>query len=200
MKLSESFYLNENVVEVAKQLLGKVLCTNINGSIVSGKIVETEAYSYKERACHAYNSRNTKRTQVLFMKGGTAYVYLCYGIHKLFNVVTNKEGVAEAVLIRAVEPIENISIMQKNRNLTKNTSLTSGPGKLSQALNINLNHNRQSLLNSDLWIEDRDLEIGKVEPTPRIGVAYAKEDALLPWRFLEKGNPYVSKGNNTYHL
>jgi len=200
MKLSQAFYLNDNVTEVAKHLLGKVLCVNINGSILSGKIVETEAYSYKEKACHAYNARYTKRTEVLFMEGGTAYVYLCYGIHKLFNVVTNVEGVAEAVLIRALEPVDNVKMMQENRKMIKNTALTSGPGKLSQAMGINLDHNRQSLTKSNVWIEDRRLDVGQVEKTPRIGVAYAMEDALLPWRFIEKDNPFVSKGNNTYHL
>lgn len=200
MKLSQSFYLIDSVTEVAKQLLGKVLCTKINGSVLSGKIVETEAYSYKEKACHAYNSRHTKRTEVLFMEGGTAYVYLCYGIHNLFNVVTNREGVAEAVLIRALEPIDNISIMQENRNVLKNTALTSGPGKLSEAMGIDLNHNRQPLTSNDIWIEDRNLVTDHIEETPRIGVAYAMEDALLPWRFIEKGSPFVSKGNNTYQL
>ena len=123
MKLPRSFYLNDDVTTVAKQLLGKVLCTYSGAKLLSGKIVETEAYSYKEKACHAYMSRNTNRTEVLFYEGGTSYVYLCYGIHKLFNVVTNKQGVAEAVLIRAVEPIDNIEEMRSRREVKKDIQL-----------------------------------------------------------------------------
>lgn len=200
MKLNQSFYLNEDVTDVAKQLLGKVLCTSINGHILSGKIIETEAYSYKEKACHAYMSRNTSRTEVLFRAGGTAYVYLCYGIHKLFNVVTNKEGKAEAVLVRAVEPLDNVELMRNRRSVSKESELTSGPGKLSQALGIDLEHNKKILTGNDIWIEDRGFTVTHVESSPRIGVAYAKEDALLPWRFTEKGNPFLSSGINTYEL
>lgn len=199
-KLSQSFYLNEDVTEVAKLLLGKVLCTKMNGINLSGKIVETEAYSYKEKACHAYQSKNTKRTEVLFDTGGTSYVYLCYGIHNLFNIVTNKQGVAEAVLVRAIEPLENIDVMFEKRGVKKEHELTSGPGKLSQALGIDLKLNRAPLSGDDIWIEDRGYAPGQIEASPRIGVAYAQEDALLPWRFTEMGNPFVSKGINTYQL
>ncbi len=201
--LNESFYTRNEVVRVAKDLLGKVLVTNVDGVISAGKIVETEAYSYLERACHAYMNRNTNRTQVLFERGGTAYVYLCYGIHRLFNVVTNVAGIAEAVLIRGVEPLDNIEAMTRRRALKKkNYSLTSGPGKLTQALGIKMEHNREWLLNKKVWIEDRGYVIAgdEIRESARIGVAYAKEDALLPWRFFLRENPWVSKGFNNYNL
>lgn len=201
--LNESFYARDEVVTVAKELLGKVLVTNVNGVISAGKIVETEAYSYLEKACHAYMNRNTHRTRVLFERGGTAYVYLCYGIHKLFNVVTNGEGVAEAVLVRGVEPLENITVMQQRRALKKpGYQLTSGPGKLTQALGIGMEHNREWLLERRLWIEDHGYKVPDtaIGESPRIGVAYAKEDALLPWRFFIKENQWVSKGFTNYKL
>ena len=201
--LKESFYTRGQVVKVAQELLGKVLVTNINGVISAGKIVETEAYSYLERACHAYMNRNTNRTQVLFAQGGTSYVYLCYGIHKLFNVVTNVEGIAEAVLVRGIEPLENVEVMQQRRALKRpGYQLTSGPGKLTQALGIDMQHNRESLLDRRLWIEDRGYAIppSGIQEGPRVGVAYAKEDALLPWRFFIKENPWVSKGFTNYKL
>lgn len=198
MKLSKSFYLREDVTQIARELLGKVLFTKIGSQRTAGKIVETEAYSYKERACHAFGQKRTARTETLFMEGGTSYVYLCYGIHKLFNVVTNHEGWAEAVLIRAVEPLEGEQLMVARRGSISGYNLTSGPGKLSQALGINLTFNKQSLMESQIWIEDNGLHVNKIITSPRIGVGYAGEDAKLNWRYSESGNFYVSKGNNTY--
>lgn len=198
-RLSTDFYLNTDVCEVARNLLGKVLVSEIDGSRTSGIIVETEAYSYREKACHAYMNRNTNRTQVLFEKGGTAYVYLCYGIHKLLNIVTNEEGVAEAVLIRALEPLEGIEAMVERRGMNEiGYNLTSGPGKVSQALGITMEHNQTSLLGSQIWIEKGHLIKNAIECSARIGVAYAEEDALLPWRFSFLKNRWVSKGSNTY--
>ncbi|MEM6523771.1 MAG: DNA-3-methyladenine glycosylase [Bacteroidota bacterium] len=198
-RLGVNFYLNSDVCAVAKSLLGKVLVSDSEGVRSSGIIVETEAYSYLEKACHAYMNRNTNRTKVLFQTGGTAYVYLCYGIHKLLNVVTNQQGVAEAVLIRAIEPLEGVEKMiERRRFKTLNYNLTSGPGKVSQALGITMRHNTMSLLGNDLWIESNNRVSEKIIASPRIGVAYAEEDALLPWRFSFAQNKWVSKGNNSY--
>lgn len=199
MKLDKSFFLRDSVTEVARELLGKTLYTNFDKQLTAGIVVETEAYSYTEKACHAYNNRRTARTETLFRDGGTCYVYLCYGIHKLFNIVTNNEGTAEAVLIRAVEPVEGMETMLYRRGFDRETvALTSGPGKLSQALGIGLKHDKTTLFEDDIWLEDNGIDSRGIDESPRIGVAYAQEDALLPWRFTIKDNPWVSKGNNTY--
>lgn len=195
MKLPESFYQSDNVVQVARQLLGKVLITNIQGKITSGIIVETEAYSSIERGCHAYNDRMTERNKVMFDSGGICYVYLCYGIHHLFNVVTNQPGRADAVLIRALEPLEGVEIMMKRMNAKSTQRITSGPGKLTKALGIDRSHNGYYLLDDQIWIEDRGMKLTsrQIESSARIGIDYAGEDALLPWRFTIKGNKWVSK-------
>lgn len=193
MKLKESFYLRSDVVAIARELLGKRLCVQSNEGILSATIVETEAYSYLEKACHAYNNRRTKRTETLFARGGLSYVYLCYGIHRLFNVVTNVEGKAEAVLIRAVEPDGNLETMRTRRGVSSDYQLTSGPGKLSEALNISLTHNGETLLGDSIWLEDGESPVAHdIVETTRIGVAYAKEDALLPWRFYNASSKFVS--------
>ena len=200
MKLPQSYYLNNSVTQVAEDLIGKTIYTNFDNRLTAGVVVETEAYSFKEKACHAYNNRRTARTETLFAEGGTSYVYLCYGIHKLFNIVTNTKDVAEAVLIRAVEPVIGQEIMFERRGITNSSQLTTGPGKLSQALGIGLAHNKLRLFGNEIWLEDNGLhpEV-TIEKSPRIGVAYAREDALLPWRFTMKSNPWVSKGNNSYN-
>ncbi|MEJ2005643.1 MAG: DNA-3-methyladenine glycosylase [Cyclobacteriaceae bacterium] len=181
MKLDNSFYRNEEVTDVAKNLLGKVLYADINDVVCAGRIVETEAYSFREKACHAYGNRFTARTETLFAEGGTAYVYLCYGIHRLFNIVTNQEGVAEAVLIRALEPIQGINHMRGRRNKSSLTALTSGPGKLAQAMGIDLEHDKISLTGPDIWLENDNFSLSEPEiiSGPRIGVDYAGDDALL---------------------
>lgn len=191
-----SWYLNDNVEEVAQQLLGKILCTKFDGVITRGKIVETEAYSGdNDKACHANNQKMTKRNQIMFGKGGHAYVYLCYGIHHLFNVVTNKEGNADAVLIRAVEPLEGVEMMMGRRKMNKiEKRLTAGPGTLSQALGIQISHYGIALNSNVIWIE-RGVKVSEnnIVSTTRIGVDYAEEDALKPWRFYIKENRWVSK-------
>jgi DNA-3-methyladenine glycosylase len=196
MRLGEDFYQRDDIVQIARELLGKVLFTRINGIVTSGMIVETEAYSWRERGCHAYGSKKTQRNAILFENGGYAYVYLCYGMHNLFNIVTNKPGVAEAVLIRALEPIDGLEEMKLRRNLNAvDLRLTSGPGKLTKALGINRTLNGKSLLNNEVWVEDRPgiMLPTVIEASARIGIEYAKEDALLPWRFTLKGNKWVSK-------
>lgn len=195
-KLKQSFFEREDVVKISRELLGKYLFTEINGCISGGMIVETEAYNGRcDKACHAFN-RRTKRTEIIYDEGGKAYVYLCYGIHYLFNITTNKKGLADAILVRAIEPIEGIDLMLKRRNKTKVTpQLTAGPGVLSQALGINKSHYGLPLNGSGVWLEDRGVEIKDEDiiAGPRIGVDYAGEDALLPWRFFIKGNKFVSR-------
>lgn len=196
MKLTDSFYQRTDVVKIARELLGKVLFTNVNGIITGGIIVETEAYSWREKGCHAYGSKKTNRNAVMFEKGGYAYVYLCYGMHYLFNIVTNKPSVPEAVLIRALEPLHGIEEMFLRRGKLKNDfHLTSGPGKLTKALGIDRKLNGKFLLDDEVWVEDtgRRITNRNIEATPRIGIDYAGEDALLPWRFTVKGNDWISK-------
>lgn len=195
MKLPESFYQRSDVERIAKDLLGKVLVTRINKSLTSGMIVETEAYSFRERGCHAYNYLRTSRTEIMFLPGGHAYVYLCYGIHHLFNVVTNKTDKPEAVLIRALQPKSGNEIMMKRMAVKNMNRITSGPGKLTKALGIDRRLNGIGLLNDEVWIEDTGTKIAKkdIVETKRIGIAYAQEDAELLWRYYIKGNPWVSK-------
>jgi DNA-3-methyladenine glycosylase len=196
MKLTESFYERPNVVKIARELLGKSLFTNVSGFVTGGKIVETEAYSWKEKGCHAFGGRMTPRNKIMFDKGGHAYVYLCYGMHNLFNVVTNREGNADAVLIRALEPIEGLKEMKKRRGELQNPfHLTSGPGKLTKAMGIDRTFNGKFLLNRDVWIEDigETVKRNHIVACERIGIDYAGEDAKLPWRFLIKGNAWISK-------
>jgi DNA-3-methyladenine glycosylase len=195
MKLDWDFYQRDDVVEISRDLLGKVLVTNVGGVLTSGIIVETEAYSWRERGSHAYGAKLTPRTSVMFREGGRAYVYLCYGMHHLFNVVTNREGVAEAVLVRALEPLDGIPAMAARRgSKVKFHHLTSGPGKLTRSLGIDRTLNGKLLSDDEIWIEDgKRLSASQVEVSRRIGIDYAGEDALLPWRFSIKGNPWVSK-------
>jgi DNA-3-methyladenine glycosylase len=194
LRLTPEFYLDKNVVKIARSLLGKTLFTRIDGHVTAGKIVETEAYSWKERGCHAFKGK-TNRNAVMFDEGGVAYVYLCYGIHQMFNIVTNHKGSADAVLIRALEPVLGIEIMKERRGRIGNEfQLTSGPGKLSRALGIDRNLNGKSLFQNEVWIEDggASLPSKKIVSSKRIGIDYAGEDALLPWRFTIKDSLWVS--------
>jgi len=198
MILTESFYTRKDVVKIAKELLGKVLVTNIDGIKTSGMIVETEAYAGAgDKASHAYGNRRTNRTEIMFRNGGSAYVYLCYGIHHLFNVVTNVQDVPHAVLIRAIEPLEGIEYMLQRRKKEKLTpALTAGPGAMSAALGIVTSHTGILLRDDAIYIEDRGIKVPAkdIVAATRVGVAYAQEDAMLPYRFYIKGNKYVSKG------
>jgi DNA-3-methyladenine glycosylase len=196
--LDESFYQDRDVLKLGEELLGKFLCTNIDGIYTSGKIVETEAYRAPEdKASHAYGNRRTSRTEVMFHPGGQAYVYLCYGIHHLFNVVTGPEGQAHAILIRAIEPVDGIDEMLKRRQMRKTAyQLTSGPGVLTRALGITTQWNGSWLTSGKhIWIEDRNTGIsGKdVLKSPRVGVDYAEECAAWDWRFRIKDNPWCSR-------
>ncbi|GEN70625.1 DNA-3-methyladenine glycosylase [Chryseobacterium lathyri] len=197
MKLPLSYYLNQDVIFLAKDLLGKVLFTEINGDITAGIIVETEAYfGVIDKASHAYGGRRTGRTETLYTQGGVSYVYLCYGIHHLFNVVSSVEDEPHAVLVRAVEPLIGKEIMEIRRNMpASKTAISSGPGSAAKALGIDRSFNKKDLTENEIWIEDHRIKYSpdEIVSGPRIGVAYAQEDALLPWRFYVRGNKYVSK-------
>ena len=195
-KIDLKWFQHQDVTYIARHLLGKMLCTNIGGQVTKGMIVETEAYSgQQDKACHANNHRMTKRNKVMFEAGGLAYIYLCYGIHHLFNVVTNIKGRADAVLVRAVEPIEGINAMLQRRNMLKvEKRLTSGPGVLTEALGIKTSHYGTALNSNLIWIENAPVVLEEhVMATRRIGVDYAEEDALKPWRFIIKENKWVSR-------
>ncbi len=193
-QIPKSFFNHKDVTHIAKSLLGKELFTVIKGQTTSGLIVESEAYSYRERGCHAFNNNLTDRNKVMFEEGGIAYVYLCYGIHHLFNVVTNKKGKADAVLIRALQPRQGSVHMLTRMKVTTLKRITSGPGKLTKAMGIDRKWNGVSLSNSDLWIEEGvKVQSTQIVATTRIGIDYAGEDARLPWRFYLKDNEWVSK-------
>lgn len=196
-KLPLSFYRRPDVVQIAKELLGKKLVSFVDGQLTSGLIVETEAYAGStDRASHGYGGRRTARNEMLYQAGGVAYVYLCYGIHHLFNVVTNEAGIPHAVLIRAIQPEEGIEYMLRRAGKQQlDYSLTAGPGALSRALGIHYRqHNGVKLTGNLIWIEDASsVPDTEVVATTRVGVAYAQEDAWLPYRFYLRDNPWVSK-------
>lgn len=195
-KLKASFYDDPDVVKLARSLLGKLLVTEIDGIRTVGRIVETEAYAGEiDRASHAYGGRRTNRTEIMFGSSGKAYVYLCYGIHHLFNVVTNTQGNPHAILVRALEPVDGITDMLLRTGKKKaDYSLTRGPGNVSKALGIRTGHTGTSLLGNLIYIVDDNFRVAETDivASPRIGVDYAGEDALLPYRFHIRNNPYVS--------
>lgn len=196
-KLSRSFYERADVVQISKDLIGKVLCTQINGVLTKAEIVETEAYNGRtDKACHAHLQTRTKRTEVMYGPPGHAYIYLCYGIHHLFNIVTHKDGYADAVLIRGVKPLVGADHMVIRRGKEKlKPVIANGPGKLSQAMGITTDLNKTDLLRENIWVEDHQNHIrsDQIIASKRIGVDYAGEDALLPWRFTLKGSKWISK-------
>lgn len=195
-KIPVSFYQQSNVLTIAKALLGKLLITQFDDIITTARITETEAYNgIIDKASHAYGNRRTNRTEIMYAEGGHAYVYLCYGIHHLFNVVTNKKDHPNAVLIRAAEPVYGHSAMLERTGKKKvDFTLTKGPGNVSKALGIQTFHSGISLQSDILFIADDGYTVAKnnIIATPRIGVDYAGEDALLLYRFFIKENPYVS--------
>jgi len=198
MKLEKDFYLNEDVVQISKDLLGKYLFTKIDGKLTAGIITETEAYAGSiDKASHAYGNRRTNRTEIMFADGGVSYVYLCYGIHHLFNVITNFKDVPHAVLVRAIQPAEGINTILERRNIISEKDLlkhkknnykkvAGGPGTVSQALGIKTKHTGLDLTGSIIWLEDKGIKVPpkNIIAGPRIGVDYAEEDAQLPYRFI----------------
>lgn len=196
-KLPFSFYQNDDVNALALQLLGNRLFTRLDGQVTGGIIVETEAYKgVDDKASHAYGGRFTDRTKVMYENGGLSYVYLCYGIHHLFNVVTGPEQTPHAVLIRGLEPLTGVDLMMERRGMSVlKPNITAGPGALAKAMGIDRLLNAKDLTGEEIWIEDAlpGWNIGEAVAGPRIGVDYAGDHALLPWRYYVKGNKYVSK-------
>ncbi len=199
-KLPIQFYKRDDVVLIARELVGKIIVTNFNGEVTSGRIVETEAYiAITDRASHSYRGKRTARNEHMYAAAGTSYVYICYGMHHLFNVVTNKKDVPDAVLIRAVEPLSGIDIMLKRTGKIKlDNSLTKGPGNAAKALGISKINSGLNLLDNDIYLAHDKFKIieNAIGASPRIGVESSGEAALLPYRFYLKGNKYVSSYPN----
>ena len=195
-KLQPAFYQQTDVAAIARQLLGKILVTQTAGVRTAGIIVETEAYAgITDRASHAWNNRRTKRTEIIYAPGGVAYIYLCYGIHYLFNVITNARDVPHAVLVRALEPLEGIEAMKSRYGSKAPPKFTAGPGSLCKAMGINAAQNGESLSGDKIWIEAAaEIADENILTGTRVGVQYAEEDDYLPYRFSIKNNPWVSKG------
>lgn len=195
-RLEASFYQRADTVAIARDLLGKVLVTEWDGIRTSGVIVETEAYlGAEDRACHAWDGRRTPRTEPMYAAGGIAYVYLCYGIHHLFNVVSHRAGEPHAILVRAVEPLEGVDEMLRRRGKAKvDRSLGGGPGALTAALGIKTVHTGLSLGAGSIWIGDRGLSVEReaVLASARVGVGYAGADAELPLRFRLRDSKWTS--------
>ena len=196
-KLGRDFYTRADTLRVARELLGKRLVVPAPaGERVSARIVETEAYlGVEDRAAHSYGGRRTPRTEVMFRVGGTVYVFFVYGMHHQLNVVTGAEGQPHVVLLRAVEPEEGIGLMLERRPVSKERELTNGPGKLCRALGIDGSYNGEDVTGPRIWIEETGVKFGREEIAsgPRVGIDYAGEDALKPWRFWVKGNEFVSR-------
>lgn len=197
MKLPLSFYQRNDAVLVARELLGKHVYTQINGEITGGVIVETEAYQGPEdRGSHAYNNRKTPRNEIMFGAGGVTYMYICYGIHDMLNVVTGAEGTSHAVLIRAVEPTVGLELMRERRQVfNEDARLCRGPGALAKALGLVKAHNGIDLQEDTIWIEDRgelDTE-SEIISSARVGMNFDGPYKTIPWRFYIKGNRNVSR-------
>ncbi|MCC9293708.1 DNA-3-methyladenine glycosylase [Clostridium sp. MT-14] len=199
-KLQRNFY-NKDTLSVAKNLLGKILVHTINGKRLSGRIVETEAYKgITDKAAHSYGGRRTKRTEVMYGPCGFSYVYMIYGMYYCFNIVTEKKDIPEAVLIRAVEPLENLNEISLNRynrlfsslNKTQIKNLTNGPGKLCKGLAIGKTENKLDLYGNTLYIAEDNFSNFNIKNAKRIGISYAQEAADYPWRFYIENNIYVS--------
>jgi DNA-3-methyladenine glycosylase len=195
-KLLREFYHSNDTVSVARGLLGKLIVVpDEQGRRVSGMIVETEAYlGVEDRAAHSYAGRRTPRNEITYAAGGHVYVFFVYGMYYQLNVVTGPADHPHVVLIRAVEPVEGIDIMRERRGKMPDKNLTSGPGKLCIALDIDRSLNGEDLLGGKIWLEDhRSFDAADIAAGTRIGIDYAGEDATKPWRFWVKDNAYVSR-------
>ena len=195
MRIERKFYMRD-AVAVGKDILGKIIVKKIaDGRIMSGRITEVEAYmGITDKASHSYGGRRTKRTEVMYKEGGYSYVFLIYGMYECFNVTVGREGDPQAVLIRGVEPLENKNFMQEKRKVKKEKDISNGPGKLTKALGITKEDNGADLVASEnLWLEDDGYKVKDIVETTRIGIDYAEEDILKPWRFYIKDSIFVSK-------
>ena len=198
-KIPLSFYIRKDVVLIAKELIGKIIVTNFDGIITSGRIVETEAYvGITDKASHSYNKKRTARNEHMYAPAATAYVYICYGLHQMLNIVTNAKDVPDAILIRAIEPLLGIeSMLKRTGKKILDKTLTRGPGNVGKALGIFKYHSGLNFLDEEIYLLNDGFKITKdnIGISKRIGVESAGADALLPYRFYLKGNKYVS-GNN----
>lgn len=202
MIIDKEFY-NRSAIDVANDLLGKVLVREVDGRILKGKIVETESYiGAIDKACHAYNGRRTKRTEILYSDCGVAYVYFIYGLYHCFNVVTNEKDVAEAVLIRAIEPLNEFDYISQVRykkqfkelSKTQIKNLTNGPSKLCLSYLIDKDLNGDKLYEQGkIYLEESEENDFEIVKTKRIGIDYAEEAKDFLWRFYIKDNDFVSK-------
>ncbi len=194
------FFERTRVLDIAEDLLGKIVVTHFNHEVTSGLIVETEAYAgVSDSASHAFGGRRTARNETMYAKGGAVYVYICYGIHQMLNIVTNKKNIPDAVLIRAIEPLEGLDIMLNRSGKTiSDASITRGPGNVARALGIHKGYDGMMLQNGAIKIykeNDKKLRQHLIGKSKRIGVENSGKDALQPYRFFIKGNAYVSKPN-----
>lgn len=195
-KLQREFYLRNNTLQIAREILGKTLVVPTeSGQRVSGNIVEVEAYLGEiDKASHAYNGRRTPRNEITYDIGGKVYIFFIYGMYWQLNIVTNLAEIPHVILIRAVEPLEGIEIMRERRGKMKDQNLTSGPGKLCIAFGIDRSFNGEDLLGDKIWLENGDnISENQIESGKRIGIDYAQEFAEKPWRFWLKGNQFVSR-------
>lgn len=196
-KLPESFYDREDVVRIARELLGKIVVTTINGIKTSGRIVETEAYvALVDKASHSFAGRRTAKNEHMYCAPATSYIYICYGMHQMLNIVTNKEGIPDAILIRAVEPVEGIPVMLKRTGKAKaDYTITKGPGNVGKALGLSKSHSGKNVLKGEIVLYSdakSNIPDSMIGSSKRIGVESAGEDGLLPYRFYVRGNKYVS--------
>ena len=198
-KLPLSFYNRKDVLEIARDMLGKIVVTNINGLITSGRIVETEGYTgIHDKASHAFNGKRTSRNEHMYHAAGTAYIYVCYGLHQMLNIVTNAENIPDAILIRAIEPLDGLDIMaQRTGKKRTDLTITRGPGNVGKALGIHKSYSGIHLLDEVIYLtqDGFKLEQDSIGISSRVGVESAGADALLPYRFYIKANKYVSGKN-----
>ncbi len=192
-----NFYERTDVVAIAKELIGKIVCTKIDGAFTSGRIVETEAYvAHVDKASHSFKGRRTAKNEHMYEEAGKTYVYICYGMHQMLNVVTNKKDIPDAILIRALEPLDGIDIMLKRTGKIKlDATLTKGPGNVGKAMGISKKHSALSLSGDEIFIysdELSDVPDEQIGVSKRIGVESAGADGLLPYRFYVRGNKFVS--------
>ncbi|MDF2520657.1 MAG: DNA-3-methyladenine glycosylase [Clostridia bacterium] len=203
--LDRDFYIRDTIT-VSKELLGKVLVHKTEDFSVAGRIVETEAYlGPEDKAAHSYGGRKTPRVEVMYNQGGWSYIFTIYGMYQCFNIVTEKQGLPQAVLIRALEPVDNVELMAQRRfsksyrdiSSRQIKDLTNGPGKLCIAMALGKEQNKIDMCvkngMDDIYVWDDGYKDFDIEASARINIDYAEEYVHKPWRFTIKGNKYVSK-------
>ena len=193
-RIPRKAYLQDPFKVATDVLLGAYLCSFVGGQFTAGRITELEVYiGAEDKACHAFLNKKTERNAIMFEDGGHAYVYFIYGMYNMFNVVVSKKGMADAILIRSLEPVAGIDVMKERRKTDKFSALTTGPGKLTKALGITRDLNKEDLTTSKmLWISPKDADINYVA-TRRVGIDYAEEYKDVLWRYLDKDSKYISK-------